>query len=194
MNEPRSNHISSPVAEPVDAGFDSTDFRAKFEEEADKLGRVNIAVFGRTGVGKSTLINAVFGERVAATGIGRPVTKEGHLYMSEVGAVGIYDTVGLEIGQDNSQILKELKKLVVQRRKKPIEEQLHIAWYCVHAMSRRFEPFEVEFIRRLDELELPVILVLTQVPKKKRPGAYPEIHPDVPKLLTAIEAENLPLA
>ena len=182
------------ASEPADDGFDGADFKAKFEEEAAKLGRVNIAVFGRTGVGKSTLINAVFGKHVAATGIGRPVTTEGHLYVSEVGAVGIYDTVGLEIGRDNSQILKELKKLVVQRRKKPIEEQLHIAWYCVHSMSRRFEPFEAEFIRRLDDLELPVVLVLTQVPKKKRPGAHPEIHPDVPELLTAIEAENLPLA
>ena len=39
------------------------------------IGTVNILVAGQTGVGKSTLINGVFGEGFAKTAIGEPVTQ-----------------------------------------------------------------------------------------------------------------------
>ena len=41
---------------------------------ATRAGRVNILVAGKTGVGKSTLINAVFRGELARTGAGKPVT------------------------------------------------------------------------------------------------------------------------
>ena len=77
----------------------STDwFRESFRTEYDKqnaaLGRFNLAIFGKTGVGKSTLINAIFGEEVARTGIGEPVTKGSHLYLDKIGHLGIVDTQG----------------------------------------------------------------------------------------------------
>jgi 50S ribosome-binding GTPase len=56
-----------------------------------KFRQVNLAVFGKTGVGKSTLINAIFGEEVARTGIGRPVTEGSRLYVTRSGSLGLYD-------------------------------------------------------------------------------------------------------
>ena len=50
-------------------------FRTEYEKQNAALGRFNLAIFGKTGVGKSTLINAIFGEEVARTGIGEPVTQ-----------------------------------------------------------------------------------------------------------------------
>lgn len=38
------------------------------------LHTLNIIVAGKTGVGKSTLINAVFKDKLAETGMGKPVT------------------------------------------------------------------------------------------------------------------------
>ena len=38
-------------------------------------GHVNILIAGRSGVGKSTLINAIFQGNLATTGQGRPVTQ-----------------------------------------------------------------------------------------------------------------------
>ena len=50
-------------------------------EEAERtIGRFNILIAGRTGVGKSTLINEVFQGKLAATGQGRPVTRETREY------------------------------------------------------------------------------------------------------------------
>ena len=56
-------------------------FRAEYDKQNAAIGRFNLAIFGKTGVGKSTLINAIFGEEVARTGIGEPVTRGSHLYL-----------------------------------------------------------------------------------------------------------------
>ncbi len=163
-------------------------FNAEFAKQAEQLGRVNLAVFGKTGVGKSTLVNAIFGERVAATGIGAPVTLGSHLYLDRRGSLGVIDTRGLEIGRDDAELLKELTKAVKDSRAKPLEEQIHVAWYCVRGMDRRFEDVEVRFIKTLAELEIPVIVVLTQVPMKDG-----QFHPDAVELARQIEARQLPI-
>lgn len=168
-------------------------FRDSFREQWDgqnaAIGRFNLAIFGKTGVGKSSLINAIFGEQVAKTGIGEPVTRGSRLYVDKVGHLGIVDTQGLEVGRDNKEILAELSKAMKEMRKLPLSDQLHVAWYCVRGMDRRFEEAEADFIRRLDEIGLQVVLVLTQVPV--RDGQY---HPDAIELATIIAAQRLPLA
>jgi uncharacterized protein (DUF697 family)/predicted GTPase len=163
-------------------------FRAEFAKQEAELGRVNIGVFGKTGVGKSTLVNAIFGESVAVTGIGAPVTTGSHLYLDKRGSLGVIDTRGLELGRDDDEIVKELTKAVKESRGKPIDEQIHIVWYCVRGMDRRFEEFEERFVRTLDSLGLPVVLVLTQVPM--RDGLY---HPDAVELARQLEARALPI-
>ena len=42
--------------------------------------QLNVFIIGKTGVGKSTLINAIFGESVAMTGSRSPVTQEIQMY------------------------------------------------------------------------------------------------------------------
>jgi uncharacterized protein (DUF697 family)/GTPase Era involved in 16S rRNA processing len=163
-------------------------FTAKFDEQAEKIGRFNLAIFGKTGVGKSTLINAIFGEDIAATGIGEPVTQNSHLYMHHSGHFGVLDTRGMEVGQHNEQILDDLRTYVRQMRRLELKDQVHVAWYCVRASDRRFEETEADFIRQLDELGLPVLLVLTQVPRM-----HDTYHPDALRLAEQIKAMDLPV-
>ena len=163
-------------------------FRTEFEKQAAQIGRFNLAIFGKTGVGKSTLINAIFGEPVAATGIGAPVTLDTHLYLDTRGTLGLVDTRGIEIGRDDGELIKEVTKYVRQMRSKPVEEQIHVAWYCVRGMDRRFEEVEATFIRTLDDLGIPVLMVFTQVPMRE--GQY---HPDAVELARQVEAKKLPI-
>ena len=163
-------------------------FRGEFDRQNDHIGRFNLALFGKTGVGKSTLVNAIFGEEVARTGIGEPVTKGSHLYLDKVGHLGIVDTQGLEIGKDDREILRDVDKVIKESRKLPLAEQIHVAWYCVRGMDRRFEESEADFIRRLDDLGLPVIMVFTQVPRRN--GHY---HPDTIALAEQVIAKRLPI-
>ena len=114
-------------------------FRTEYEQQSEAMGRFNLAVFGKTGVGKSTLVNAIFGEDVAGVGIGEPVTQGSHLYLDKVGSLGIVDTQGLEMGTDDKKIIDELQKMINRTRKMPLSEQVHVAWYCVRGMDRRFE-------------------------------------------------------
>lgn len=161
-------------------------FQKAWQEQDQRLGRFNLAIFGKTGVGKSTLINAIFGEDVAETGIGEPVTRTEHLYLHRSGHLGVLDTRGLEVGKDNAQIIDELRRYVGEMRHRPLEDQIHLAWYCVRAPDRRFEATEAEFVRELRGLGLPVIAVLTQVPK-----SGDRLHPDAVELAGRIEAQGL---
>jgi uncharacterized protein (DUF697 family)/GTP-binding protein EngB required for normal cell division len=172
---------------PTDAWF-RDQFQRHWRDAADKVGRFNLAIFGKTGVGKSTLINTVFGAEVAETGIGEPVTREEHLYLHDSGFLGLLDTRGLEIGVDTDQIITELGEYVARMRRQPVKDQVHLAWYCVRANDRRFEETEASFIRKLDELGLPVLLVMTQVVK-----VGDNYHPDALALKWEIEALELPI-
>jgi len=172
----------------TEENWDDEEFRRKWQEQSDKIGRFNLAIFGKTGVGKSTLINAVFGREVAKTGIGKPVTVDGELHIHDNEFLGILDGPGLEIGKDSDQIIKDLAKLIRDRRKSPESEQMHVAWYCVRANGGRFEDTEADFIRRLSELDLPVIVVLTQA--ASREGKF---HPDAVALSDHISELDLPI-
>ncbi|NET42878.1 GTPase [Okeania sp. SIO2B3] len=54
--------------------------------------KCNILITGMTGVGKSTLINAVFKDKLAETGVGEPVTKDIKSYEIPANNFRIYDT------------------------------------------------------------------------------------------------------
>lgn len=163
-------------------------FRSEYESQSEAIGRFNLAVFGKTGVGKSTLVNAIFGEEVARVGIGEPVTQGSHLYLDKVGSLGIVDTQGLEIGTDDKKIIDEMQKMINRTRKLPLSEQVHVAWYCVRGMDRRFEDTEADFVRALDELGLPVVVVMTQVPRNAS-----GFHPDAVALAELIRQRHLPV-
>lgn len=164
-------------------------FKSEFERTSEQLGRFNLAVFGKTGVGKSTLINAIFGEEVARTGIGEPVTRGSHLYLDKRGRLGLIDTEGLEVGRDDKQLIGDLRKLIRTTRRLPLAEQVHVAWYCVRPMDRRFEDSEADFIRELDRLGVPTLVVLTQVPRDDQ-GRF---HPDAIAMAHHIADMGLPI-
>lgn len=176
------------MATPADDWFGRA-FTQAWRDKAEEIGRFNLSIFGKTGVGKSTLVNAIFGTEIAQTGIGEPVTRQEHLYLHQSGTLGVLDTRGLEVGRDNAALLSELRDYLHGMRRKPLAEQLHVAWYCVRAGDRRFESTEGDFVRALHELGLPVIMVLTQVP---RSGGL--VHPDAEALAAKIADLRLPIA
>ena len=144
---------------------------------ADKiknLNTLNIIVAGKTGVGKGTLINAVFKEKLAETGVGKPVTKHMRKITKKGIPLAIYDTRGFELGKDVQNQVKQEVVDTINRglAAKDINEAIHCIWYCINTASNRVEPEEIEWIRQLSAenqvTQIPIIIVLTQSFSKKK--------------------------
>ena len=130
-------------------------------EARQGLGTCNVLIAGRTGVGKSTLINSVFHGEMATTGDGRPVTKTARLIRKEGVPLGIWDTRGLEMA-DFHETLDELTRLVERRRQDPDpERRIHVAWLCILEDGRRVQEAESGLCRALSE-HMPVLGVVTK--------------------------------
>lgn len=128
------------------------------------LKTANIMIAGKTGTGKSTLLNAVFGEELATTGIGRPVTSYIDEYKHDSLPIHIWDTVGLELDSEKTrQSIDSIKKTIASKSasKKDLD-QIHAIWYCINSGSNRYEGAELDFIRELYSIGVPFTIVLTQ--------------------------------
>ena len=163
-------------------------FAQRLSEAFAALGCFNLAVFGKTGVGKSTLVNAIFGTEVAETGLGKPVTRGLVYYRHPGGLLGLYDSEGFETGTSGDEILAGLRTFVSDSRALPIDQQIHAAWYLVRWSDRRFEDRQADFVRALAEIGVPVMLVITQVPSRE---GVP--HPEAVELANYIQSLGLPL-
>ena len=147
-----------------------SEFMKKFGEEMKEMGHANLIIAGKTGVGKSTLINAAFRENIAKTGIGTPITDEGSVkwYETKGFPLRIYDTIGLELDEERRKQSLELIKQECQKAKlsNDPDKFIHAMWYCVASDSDRLESYEAEYINSIAE-EVPVILVITKSYRKK---------------------------
>ncbi|HDS1653552.1 TPA: GTPase domain-containing protein [Stenotrophomonas maltophilia] len=135
--------------------------------------KINALVLGKSGAGKSSLINYLWGSKQRDTGAGRPVTPE-----EEDGRIGIYpcdplqvaghsivihDSHGLEADRAEkwSRVVREQMKRL-ESTDSP-EDWFHAVIYCVDAKRSRLEDFEIEHvIRPLLAEGHPVTIVLTK--------------------------------
>jgi len=130
----------------------------------EEINNLNILVLGKIGVGKSTLVNAVFGENTAEVGAGFPVTQYFNKYVLDSEnslPITLYDSAGCELGEEND-FVKGVSEFINEQSKKGIDEQIHIIWYVVSASSARFEPYEGVIINNLYDMRVPAIVVLSQ--------------------------------
>ncbi|ONM42981.1 GTPase [Halopseudomonas pachastrellae] len=144
-----SNAVPNPIEDAIENALKSS-------------GKINIIIAGKTGVGKSTLINSVFRGDLAETGSGRPVTQRTEEISKPGHPISILDTKGLEL-KDYSFIAAELRSVIEQRSSSEDENQhIHVAWLCIHEDGRRVEDAEIELCRLFTEKKIPVIAVITK--------------------------------
>ena len=123
---------------------------------------INIIIIGKTGVGKSELINAIAGSEIAETGGFRPMRHLGTWH--EIGSLRIYDNQGIEISKYNTidNVITNIKEIVDDAKKSGQPDRfVHCIWYCV--TGTRFEEDEELAVGKLLDIYedkcMPIIIV-----------------------------------
>lgn len=145
--------------------FNKEEVKAQVDMEyrkfVDSIGKTNILILGQTGVGKSSLLNQIFGEKLAKVSNVKPETRGFHTFSSDKFPINIIDSEGYEL--ENSAEFKINLKEYVDDKFIKISEQVHLAWYCINVSSSRVLPFDIENIEFLvDALKIPTAVVFTQ--------------------------------
>jgi uncharacterized protein (DUF697 family)/GTP-binding protein EngB required for normal cell division len=129
--------------------------------------RGNVLVIGNSGVGKSTLINAVLGDERAESGWGtKGTTKELAIYESEKIPFRIIDTVGFDPSFIKEfMAISAVKKWSKDSAKEGHEDnQINVIWFCVDGTSSKLFPKTLKNLSRATSMwvTVPVIVVVTK--------------------------------
>ena len=127
----------------------------------------NVLVIGNSGVGKSTLINAVLGEDVAQTGFGTEgTTKRLEIFENKELPFRIIDTVGFE-----PSIIKEMRAINSVRKwsrgtsdEEKEDRKINCIWFCVDGTAGKLFPKTINSLLRATSMwkTVPIIVVITK--------------------------------
>lgn len=148
----------------------------------------NVLILGKSGVGKSSFINYIYGKNIREIGAGKPVTKKGLYKVThevEDIIVNIYDTWGLEANKTidwKEIVLDEVKK---HNEQISIKDWFHTIYYCFSASTARIEDFEIEEILKpliKDNNKVTLIITHCDVPgaEEKSKGMIEKILKELP--------------
>jgi small GTP-binding protein len=142
---------------------DQQTFLDRLINSASNLKRANILVAGKTGVGKSTLINSIFRHEVAATGSGQPVTQDIREFKDPEAKLpfSIFDTPGLELSRYKERMLQVSNFVISRKSDSDACKHIHCTWICISEDSCRVETAEQQLCKTLSQ-HMPVIIVITK--------------------------------
>lgn len=172
--------------------MDLTELNALVErmvkEALDRRGVATLLIAGKTGVGKSTLLNAVFGENLAETGQGRPITQAARLYEKEGFPLRLIDTRGIELAAYTQTVTELITHIQIRNGGRDPSDHVHVAWYCLSEDSRRIEDAERILVEQLAR-HVPVLGVITK--SRADRGFRDEVLRQMPELRNVVSVRAI---
>jgi len=131
-----------------------------------KQPEINTMILGQTGVGKSSLINYLYGEEKVRTGTGKPVTGRGDFtkisvpspFKSDV-KINIFDSWGLESDKAEDWEAVIDAKLNAELS---FDEMVYAIVYCSSYANDRVQDFEITMLKKLLSKKYKVTIALTK--------------------------------
>ncbi|KAI8617565.1 hypothetical protein BC830DRAFT_1079801 [Chytriomyces sp. MP71] len=142
-------------------------------------------VAGEAGLGKSTLVNHVFGIDIAATGAGEPVTSTNKAYTDPGGFIRVIDTVGFVRSVDgaanhpkfNGSDLVRYIELSTEAEKIKMPH-VDMVWFFIE----RIQPEDVFVFKQLIAKKVPFLIIIAKADAKS-PDAVATIRLQLHSLL-----------
>ena len=142
------------------------DYDKDLKKYIDSLSAPNIAIIGLTGVGKSSLINGMFGIEIAPSGAGLPVTTNYKKYSPSAFdinlPVNLYDSPGYEPGKGQEQFVQETIDFLNEKKHLGGKEQIHLIWYLINASTARLTEADKDILEQVNQNHIPAIIVLSK--------------------------------
>lgn len=167
----------------------------KLTEARKTIGRFNIIVAGRTGVGKTTLIGAIFGQEVGNTLMGRPRTRGRIWYPlspGEADVLRLCDTEGLEMERYKETLDGLRREIETRNASGDPFDHIHVAWLCIDEPSLTVQPGEEELVKLLNREGIPVIVVLTKA--GMAPAFKAKVQELIPDARAVVRVRAAPIA
>ena len=129
----------------------------------------NVLLCGKTGTGKSSLINFIFNKVVADLGTAEAQTRGIKFYSSD--DINIYDSEGYEIGDKKQRHFHELifNDFLEKKKNSAVSDRLHAVWYTVSAAGTRFEDIDNQYLNMIQKNGFPVCILLTKIDEVSEP-------------------------
>ena len=136
-------------------------FNEEFTKIKKEVQKPNILIAGATGVGKSSLINHIFGKDVAVVGTGKPITQKIDVYESEDVDVRIFDSKGYELGTQGDKDFYDNVINIAKVTNTP-NNAIHLIWYCIASSSGRVQDYDLAAINAFSKSNVPVAVIFTK--------------------------------
>jgi uncharacterized protein (DUF697 family)/GTPase Era involved in 16S rRNA processing len=128
--------------------------------------RGNVLVIGNSGVGKSTLIHAVLGERTKTTMTRELLVREPLEDQKEEIRFRMIDTIGFEPSWNGThKAIQAVQKWSAQNIKEGREDsQISVIWFCVDGTSKRLFEKTIANLSKATSIwsSVPILVVITK--------------------------------
>lgn len=139
-------------------------FEKEYQKIKDTIKKPNILICGATGVGKSSVVNKLFGQEIAKVASGEPVTRGIQKYESVSMSVVLYDSEGYEIGSEKLHSFKEnIIDFIDKKKEDEMYDHIHLVWYCISAANKRITDLDISTIKDINNKNVKVCVLFTQI-------------------------------
>ena len=178
-----------------DLGFDIELFKQYYSTYKEGMSmKPNILVCGKTGVGKTSLIQAVTHRGVvpdSAIGNGRATTRGFQVYETEI--ANFIDSEGMNPGDQSVDDYADfiLNEMFDRLDSRETEKLIHNIWYCIDGSGARVQDTDAKIIKTFSDKVLLVVTKSELMRKEQTEGVMKTLLDLIPReRIVFVSAEN----